>query len=135
VKEHLTEGGFMRKVRLVGSLILLTLFAVGCGGMSFKKAAYIAVDTSKTFYETSGPTLALLHKEGKISDADKDKAIEYGHQFAAKWEIANAALKVYKKIESTENASKFQTALDAMEEVYKIFKNFYLPLVIKKEEK
>lgn len=121
----------MKKLKLLGMLILLTLFVTGCASASFKKVAFIAVDNTKTVYEMAGPALAMLYKEGKITLADRDKAIDYGHQFAAKWELANKALKAYQRVASVENKDTFQVTLSAMQEMFKLFQSYYFSLTQK----
>jgi hypothetical protein len=66
-----------RKVIWVGLLVLL--LAVGCS--DFTKNAYRTLTVSYQSYDVTLSTMGDLYREGKVTEAQKEKAIELGRVY------------------------------------------------------
>lgn len=76
--------GIQRQTWMFGlvalALIILSVMFHACAG-SFSQGAYNALNVSKSTYDATLTTAAELYKEGQITDADKEKIIEYGNAY------------------------------------------------------
>jgi hypothetical protein len=104
--------------KLACLLVILSLVLVGCGGKTTPQGqAYKTLLTAKTTYEATMSSLADLYKQGKITDADRDKAITYGRTFYQSFQVAVSAL-------DAGSALEIGKALQALSELVKFVGQF-----------
>jgi hypothetical protein len=123
----------MRKFKLIGILLLLTLFAVGCASIKFEKYVYVGLESIKALDTTAGQVVARLYKDGKVNDADKAKFIEYSTKLKVAWDAAQAALATYVHTKSAANEQKLQVAFTQKQAAMGVFNEFYVTLIKGKE--
>lgn len=76
-----------RSKYIVVALLVVAMVLAGCN-KSQQATSYKALLTMQTTYNVTMSTLGDLYKQGKISEADKAKAIDYGKKFVAAYQLA-----------------------------------------------
>lgn len=103
------------RVARVSVLILVALALVACA--SFSQNAYRSLVVSQQTYDTTLSVMGDLYKAGKLTEAQKEKAISIGRAYQAAHNKAVTALLVYETSDqSNEAATKLayqQAAADA----------------------
>lgn len=103
------------RVARISCLIFVVLALVACA--SFSQNAYRSLVVSQQTYDTTLSVMGDLYKAGKLTDAQKEKAISIGRAYQSAHNKAVSALLVYEASDqSTEAATKLayqQAALDA----------------------
>ena len=77
-------------------LIFIAMFVISsCVTTSYTKEAYNTLATSAEAYDVTMSILGEMYAQGRISDAQKDKAILYGEDFWLAYHAAVDALETY----------------------------------------
>lgn len=133
--------GDVRKVRLFTLFLAVVglYLVVGCAGTQstekpdFVTVTYKTIKTMSELYNMSMGTLGDLYREGKISEADKAKAIKYGERFRKAKDLAVEALISYTKTEGQSGFVLVQTALDEAIRLYGELARYIQPMLTKGE--
>jgi len=97
---------------LVGVTVVLLMLVMGlaaCAG--FSKDSYRTLSVSAETYNAAMSSLGDLYKQGKISEADKAKAVELGGYFKAAYNTAIDANQAYLVVKTDQNRDKVTAAL------------------------
>lgn len=84
-----------RKVFLAGVAVFLILGMAACA--SFTRDAYRTLTISNQAYDTTLSVMGDLYREGKVSEAQKQAAIEIGNVYKVAHNEAIAALLMYEE--------------------------------------
>ena len=95
-------------------MVVLVLALAGCA--SFTSNAYKTLGTSKQAYDSSLSIAGDFYAQGQITEAQKEKIIEYGNLYLAAHNQAVAALLAYETNPTEDHKQKYiDLAADAFE--------------------
>jgi hypothetical protein len=94
----------MRKVAKTSVLVLIVLAMVACAG--FSQNAYRSLVVSQQTYDTTLSVLGDLYKAGKVTEAQKEKAISIGRAYQQAHNNAVTALLLYETSDQTTEAAR-----------------------------
>jgi len=96
-----------RRIPIIAVLLIVAL--VGCA--SFTSNSSKVLTTAGTAYNATFLSLADLHRQGKLTDADRDNAIAAGKKFWSAYHEAVTALEIYQVTKTDANKDKVSAAL------------------------
>lgn len=122
-------------VRMITYLFvfILSLSLLSCAttkyNETFTSKSYKTLATSATFYDTTMKSLADLHRLGKLSDANRDKAINLGKSYHDSYHAAVAALELYETTKLPVDEQAAMTSVEKFESDYNLFLQFVTPFI------
>ncbi len=91
--------GKKKDIKIYLATIILMIFTIGCismtGGDAIINNTYKVLKTTQIGYDNSMKIIASLHKQGKITNEQKNKVIDLGNDFVEAYKIATLALEMY----------------------------------------
>ncbi len=98
----------MKKLAKVGVLLVLVLALIACA--TFTRDAYRTLTVSYQAYDVTLSTMGDLYREGKITEAQKAKAIELGRAYKLGHNGAVVALAKYEESGGEANKQAYMLA-------------------------
>ena len=92
------------RVARISCVIFIVLAMVACA--SFSQNAYRSLVVSQQTYDTTLSVLGDLYKAGKVTEAQKDKAIALGREYQKAHNNAVTALLLYETSDQTTEAAR-----------------------------
>jgi len=91
---------YVNKVKMVIVVLVMLTFVSGCvtGGTSNKSVvdnSYKILKTTQIAYDNAMKTVAMMYKQGKITEAQKTNTIVMGKKFVTAYKVLARSLEMY----------------------------------------
>ena len=114
-------------VWMAAMLMLMVMYGAACD--DFVKTSYQTLSVSKQTYDTTLSVMGDLYKQGKLTEVQKDKAIELGWIYKEAHNMAVLALVVYDASNNSADKGAFEAAIAESAKRLTEFLTFVQPLL------
>ena len=121
-----------KSISVALAMALAALVVSGCAGNQPPLTMAVnTLESSKILYDGTMTALGRLHKDGILSDEDRDKVIDAGHVYVDAWVAARSALAAYKRTDDAEAGRQYAVAIAEVSRALSTFLDLANPYLLK----
>lgn len=113
------------------AILVLVVASLMWGCATFTRDSYRTLSIAATTYDTAMKSIADLYRQGKVTEAQKAKALEIGMEYWIAYHTATDALEAYIAVGSVDNEKRLEIAMMEFSKVLSKFMNYVQPIITK----